>query len=134
MVKVQRPGIDQVIAVDLSALRRVSQWASRVRLISRRVGAPALVEEFATTSHEEIDYLHEAANAERFADDFAADNGVTAPVVAWERTTLRVLTLSDVTAIKITDVEALDAAGIELIGNEQPSQGRGRGVRLKDAG
>jgi len=29
-------------------------------------------------------------------------------------------------------VEALDAAGIELIGNEQPSQGRGRGVRLKD--
>ncbi len=30
-------------------------------------------------------------------------------------------------------VDALDAAGIELIGNEQPSQGRGRGVRLKDA-
>jgi len=29
-------------------------------------------------------------------------------------------------------VEALDAAGIELIGNEQPSQGRGRGVRLKE--
>lgn len=29
-------------------------------------------------------------------------------------------------------VDALDAAGIELIGNEQPSQGRGRGVRLKD--
>ena len=30
-------------------------------------------------------------------------------------------------------VQALDAAGVELIGNEQPSQGRGRGVRLKDA-
>jgi predicted transcriptional regulator len=29
-------------------------------------------------------------------------------------------------------VEALDAAGIELIGNEQPSQGRGRGVRFKE--
>lgn len=29
-------------------------------------------------------------------------------------------------------IEALDAAGIELIGNEQPSQGRGRGVRLKE--
>lgn len=29
-------------------------------------------------------------------------------------------------------VEALDAAGVELIGNEQPSQGRGRGVRLKE--
>lgn len=31
-------------------------------------------------------------------------------------------------------IEALDAAGIELIGNEQPSQGRGRGVRLKEPG
>jgi transcriptional regulator with XRE-family HTH domain len=30
-------------------------------------------------------------------------------------------------------VAALDAAGVELIGNEQPSQGRGRGVRLKEA-
>ena len=113
VVKVQRPGIDQVVAVDLAALRRVSRWASRVRLISRRVDAPALVEEFAATSHEEIDYLHEAANAEHFAADFAADPAVSAPVVAWERTSLRVLTLSDVTAIKITDAEALVAAGID---------------------
>ncbi|HEU0205747.1 MAG TPA: AarF/UbiB family protein [Pseudolysinimonas sp.] len=113
VVKVQRPGIDQVVAVDLAALRRVSQWVSRIRLISRRVDAPALVEEFAATSHEEIDYLNEAANAEHFAADFAGDSGVGAPVVAWERTSLRVLTLSDVTAIKITDAAALATAGID---------------------
>jgi len=113
VVKVQRPGIDRVIAVDLAALRRVSQWVSRIRLVSRRVDAPALVEEFAATSHEEIDYLHEAANAEHFAADFAGDPAVSAPVVAWERTSLRVLTLSDVTAIKITDAAALVAAGID---------------------
>lgn len=113
VVKVQRPGIDQVVAVDLAALRRVSRWVSRVRLVSRRVDAPALVEEFAATSLEEIDYLHEAANAERFAADFEADPKVSAPVVAWERTSLRVLTLRDVTAIKITDVDALVEAGID---------------------
>ena len=113
VVKVQRPGIDGVIAVDLAALRRVSQWVSRIRIVARRVDAPALVEEFAATSHEEIDYLHEAANAEHFAADFASDAGVTAPIVVWERTSLRVLTLSDVTAIKITDVAALTAAGID---------------------
>jgi len=113
VVKVQRPGIDQVIAIDLAALRRVSQWVARIRTIARRVDAPALVEEFAATSHEEIDYLHEAANAERFAADFEGDAGVSAPIVAWERTSLRVLTLSDVTAIKITDAEALVAAGID---------------------
>lgn len=113
VVKVQRPGIEHIVAVDLSALRRVGRWLSRVRLVSSRVDAPALVEEFATTSLHEIDYLHEAANAERFAADFADDPRVGAPVVAWERTSTRVLTLSDVTAIKITDVPAILAAGID---------------------
>jgi predicted unusual protein kinase regulating ubiquinone biosynthesis (AarF/ABC1/UbiB family) len=71
------------------------------------------VEEFAQTSLEEIDYIHEAAAAERFAEAFADDPRVDAPLVAWERTTRRVLTLSDVTAIKINDVDALRAAGID---------------------
>jgi len=113
VLKVQRPGIELIVDVDLAALRRVGGWLSRVRLVSNRVDAPALVEEFALTSLEEIDYLHEAANAERFAADFADDDRVSVPGVVWERTTRRVLTLEDVTAIKITDVEALLAAGID---------------------
>lgn len=113
VVKVQRPGIEQIVDVDLAALRRVGRWLSKVKLVSRRTDAPALVEEFAQTSLEEIDYLHEAANAERFAADFADDPRVSAPVVVWDRTALRALTLSDVTAIKITDVAALQAAGVD---------------------
>jgi predicted unusual protein kinase regulating ubiquinone biosynthesis (AarF/ABC1/UbiB family) len=113
VVKIQRPGIDQVIDVDLRALRRVAGWLSHVRLVSDRVDMPALVEEFALTSLEEIDYLHEAASAERFAADFAGDARVGVPELVWERTTRRVLTLQDVTAIKINDVDALRAAGID---------------------
>ncbi|NIH53274.1 putative unusual protein kinase regulating ubiquinone biosynthesis (AarF/ABC1/UbiB family) [Lysinibacter cavernae] len=113
ILKVQRPGIDQIVAVDLAALRRVGGWLSRVRVIANRVDMPALVEEFAQTSREEIDYLHEAANSERFAEDFAHDHRVAVPSVIWERTTRRVLTLEDVTAIKITDASSLRAAGID---------------------
>lgn len=113
VVKIQRPGIDQVVDVDLRALRRVAGWLSRVRLVSDRVDMPSLVEEFAATSLEEIDYLHEAANAERFAADFSDDVRVAVPDVVWERTTRRVLTLQDVTAIKINDGDALRAAGID---------------------
>ncbi|AMB58838.1 ABC1 kinase family protein [Microterricola viridarii] len=113
VIKVQRPGIDQIVDVDLAALRKVGGWLSRVRLVSDRVDMPALVEEFAATSLEEIDYLHEATSAERFAADFAGDDRVAVPAVVWERTTRRVLTLEDVTAIKITDAEALRAAGID---------------------
>jgi predicted unusual protein kinase regulating ubiquinone biosynthesis (AarF/ABC1/UbiB family) len=71
------------------------------------------VEEFAATSLEEIDYLNEAANAERFAQDFAGDGRVSVPEIVWERTTRRVLTLEDVTAIKINDIDGLRAAGID---------------------
>lgn len=113
VVKVQRPGIEEVVEVDLAALRRVARWLSMVRIVSTRADAPALVEEFAATSLEEINYLHEAANAERFAEDFTDDLRVAAPVVVWERTALRVLTLADVTAIKISDVARLQAAGID---------------------
>lgn len=113
MLKVQRPGIDTIVEVDLAALRKVGGWLSHVRLVSDRVDAPALVEEFAVTSLEEIDYLHEAVSSERFAADFAADDRVAVPAVVWERTTRRVLTLEDVTAIKITDLDGLAAAGID---------------------
>ena len=113
VVKVQRPGIDEIVAVDLAALRRVARWLTRVRIVADRVDAPALVEEFAATSLEEIDYLHEAASAERFRENFAADPRVDTPEIVWERSTRRVLTLSDVTAIKINDIEALRAAGID---------------------
>jgi len=112
VMKVQRPGIEAIVATDLSALRRVAGWLRRIRLVSSRVDAPALVEEFAQTSLEEVDYLHEAASAERFALAFADDPRVAAPEIVWERTTRRVLTLADVTAIKINDIEALRAAGI----------------------
>jgi predicted unusual protein kinase regulating ubiquinone biosynthesis (AarF/ABC1/UbiB family) len=115
VLKVQRPGIDKIVDVDLAALRRIAQWLSRVRLVSDRVDMPALLEEFATTSLEEIDYLHEAANGERFADNFAGDPRVSVPELVWERTTRRVLTSQDVTAIKINDIDGLRAAGIDPV-------------------
>ncbi|MBW4031041.1 MAG: AarF/ABC1/UbiB kinase family protein [Acidobacteria bacterium] len=113
VVKVQRPGIDMIVDIDLSALRRVARRLNRVKLVSRRVDLPALAEEFAQTSLEEIDYLHEAQSAERFAEQFEGDARVRVPGIAWERATRRVLTLQDVSAIKVNDLVALRAAGID---------------------
>jgi predicted unusual protein kinase regulating ubiquinone biosynthesis (AarF/ABC1/UbiB family) len=113
VVKIQRPGIDAIVRTDLAALRKIAGWLNRVAFISRRVDLPALLKEFAAVSMEEIDYLHEGANAERFAENFADNPAVLAPTVVWERTTRRVLTLSDVTAIKINDRERLKAIGVD---------------------
>lgn len=113
VVKVQRPGIDAIVRVDLDALRKIAHRLNRVGFIARRVDLPALLREFATVSMQEIDYLNEGSNAERFAENFADNPSVVSPTVVWERTTRRVLTLSDVTAIKISDREGLRSHGID---------------------
>jgi predicted unusual protein kinase regulating ubiquinone biosynthesis (AarF/ABC1/UbiB family) len=113
VVKVQRPEIDQLIEVDLRALRQVGGWLEHYEPIRRRADVRALIEEFAATVHEEVDYLAEGRNAETFSAFFKDDPRVHVPRVVGSRTTRRVLVLEDVYAIKITDYAAVTAAGID---------------------
>ena len=113
VVKVQRPFIALIVEVDLSALKRVGGWLMRYRPIRERADVPALLREFSATVLEEIDYLHEAENAETFFENFKDDPDVHVPRVVKSLSSLRLLTLEDVFAIKITDYAAISAAGIE---------------------
>lgn len=113
VVKIQRPFIEQLIEVDLSALRQVGGWLQKYPPVAKRVDVPSLVEEFSTSIREEVDYLAEGRNAEIFSKNFKDIPRVHVPRVVWTHTTRRVLTLEDVFAIKITDYEAISAAGID---------------------
>ncbi len=113
VVKVQRPNIEQIIATDLAAIRTVGGWIKRYRPIRKRANIPGLISEFTRTLYEEIDYLAEGRNAETFAANFADHSGVLVPKVVWTHTTKKVLTLQDVRGIKITDYDAITAAGID---------------------
>ncbi|MCA9971954.1 MAG: AarF/ABC1/UbiB kinase family protein, partial [Anaerolineales bacterium] len=115
IVKVQRPHIEQIVQTDLAALRIVAQWVMRYRPIRRRADVPALMAEFAETLWEELDYVSEAANAERFAAMYAGDDDVVIPRVYRQHSTGRVIVLENVEAIKITDVAGMRAAGIEPV-------------------
>lgn len=112
VVKIQRPYIEQIIQTDLAALRRVGRWVMWYGPVRRRIDILALLAEFTRTLTEEIDYLAEGRNAETFAANCKKDTGIRVPGVIWSHCTGRVLTLEDVSAIKITDYEAIDAAGI----------------------
>ena len=113
VVKVQRPDIDRIVEVDLAALRRVGGWLQRYRPVADRADVRALVAEFSATTIEELDYLAEGRNAEIFAANFAGNDRIRVPQVVWGLSTRHVLTLEDVSAIKITDYEAIAAAGID---------------------
>lgn len=112
VVKILRPNIEQIVGVDMSAIRVVGGWLKRYKPVSDRVDVSAIVEEFATVLNAELDYLSEGKNAETFATNFKDDENVHVPRVVWNRTTRRTLTLEDVTAIKITDYDAITEAGI----------------------
>jgi predicted unusual protein kinase regulating ubiquinone biosynthesis (AarF/ABC1/UbiB family) len=112
IVKVQRPRIQEIVDADLAAIRVAGGWLQRLKSVRRHVNVPALIEEFSRSLYEEIDYLHEGKNAERFAANFKDRPEVVVPSVHWSHTTRRVLTLQDVGAIKITDYAAMESAGI----------------------
>ena len=113
VVKVQRPNIQQIVEADLAAIRVAGGWLQRMESIRRHVHLPALIDEFSRTLFEEIDYVQEGKNAERFAAIFRGRDEVRVPDVVWSHTTRRVLTLQDVGAIKITDYAAIEAAGVD---------------------
>jgi predicted unusual protein kinase regulating ubiquinone biosynthesis (AarF/ABC1/UbiB family) len=112
VIKVQRPRIREVCYTDLAAMRIVARVAMKWSFISNRADAPALVGEFGRVLLEELSYKHEAYNAVRFAEIFKDDLGVYIPTVYHEHSTDRVLTIEDVTSIKITDYAAMEKAGI----------------------
>lgn len=112
VVKIQRPDIERIITTDLAALKTVGAWLNRYRPIRQRADVPALLREFAAILYQEVDYLAEGRNAETFAANFREQPRVRVPRVVWSHTTKRALTLENVWAIKITDYEAISAAGI----------------------
>ena len=112
VVKVQRRRIETLVETDLAAIRTAANWLKLYRPIARRVDLIRLFDEFAATTRAELDFVAEGENAERFAAGFADDPGIYIADVYWDYTTRRVLTLENVASIKITDYDAIEAAGV----------------------
>lgn len=113
VIKIQRPNIRNLVYTDMAALFIVAHVAMRFDFVRRRADVVELSEEFGRVLLEEVSYHKEAENAVRFKALFAGDAGVYVPKVYEAHSTDQVLTMEDVTALKIDDYEALAAAGIE---------------------
>jgi len=112
-VKFQRPGIQKIIEVDLEIMLHLATLAER-HIEELSFHRPVkIVEEFARTLEKEIDYQNEATNMERIARHFLDDPHVYIPKVFRETTTTRVLTTEFIEGIKISDIESLEAAGLD---------------------
>jgi ubiquinone biosynthesis protein len=113
VVKVQRPGIEPVVETDLEILLDLARLVQEHTSLGDRQDLVEIVEEFTIGMWDELDYRQEGRNADQFRLNFAGEPSLYVPQVHWEYTTRRVLTLERIQGIKIDDVEALDAAGID---------------------
>jgi len=113
VVKVQRPNIEKMVRVDLSALNVVARILMRYPPIRRRADVPALLDEFSRTLWEELDYESEADNALRFAQIHADNSRIGIPQVYQEHSSRRVLVLENVETLKVADIAALINVGID---------------------
>jgi predicted unusual protein kinase regulating ubiquinone biosynthesis (AarF/ABC1/UbiB family) len=112
-VKVQRPDLAEGIALDAYILRSWAVWIQRRFRIAHNNDLVAIIDEFATRLFEEMDYVREGHNAERFAQLYGSLSGVYVPQIYWQYTQRRVLTMEWIDGIKLTNAEALQAAGID---------------------
>jgi ubiquinone biosynthesis protein len=101
-----------MIDTDLGILAELAAGAQHTP-IARFYDLPAIVEEFAYTLRNELDYEREGRSADRFRENFEGSPTLHIPTVYWDYTTRHVLTLERMTGRKIDDVAALDAAGID---------------------
>lgn len=113
IVKIQRPGIEPIIRADLDILAEIADLLDQRTSLGQYYDLPGLMEEFGTYLREELDYSHEARNAQQMAQRFAGDPTVVIPAVVSPYSTARVLTLQYVPGIKIDDFGRLDQAGYD---------------------
>lgn len=112
-VKVQRPNLRPVLSRDLYLMRWAAGWLGNFLPLNLGHDLTLIVDEFGTKLYEEIDYLNEGRNAERFAANFKDDPTVKVPVIYWPYSSHRVLTLEWIDGGKLTDVQKLAAANLE---------------------
>jgi ubiquinone biosynthesis protein len=106
-VKVQRPGAPRQIEADLNLMYQAARLAKeRVRALDF-IDAQALVDEFARSIRQELDYRLEGRNAETFRKNFAGHPHVRIPRVYWSYTRPRVLTLEYLEGTQLADLDLL---------------------------
>ncbi len=105
VVKVQRPGIEDIIEADVEILFNIARLVTKHIPESRLYDPVGIVEEFARTIRRELDYTIEGRNADRLRKNFEGDDTVYIPLVYWDFTTRKVITMELVKGYKVSEIE-----------------------------
>ncbi len=111
-VKIQRPGLREQITLDLYIVRNIAIWfKNNIGII--RSDLVALIDELGKRIFEEMDYINEANNAEKFKELHSENDKIAVPKIYREATSRRVLTMEWIDGTKLTNIEAVKNLGID---------------------
>jgi predicted unusual protein kinase regulating ubiquinone biosynthesis (AarF/ABC1/UbiB family) len=115
-VKVQRPALAETISIDVAILYRLVKLTNRFfPKANENADWEGMLHEFYSTIFEELDYVKEGRNADRFRYNFRTWRPIKVPKVFWTHTTARVLTLEFIRGTKVVDIEGLRARRISAV-------------------
>ena len=113
VVKIQRPGLKKLFEIDLQILKGITRYFQNHPKWGRGRDWLGIYDECCRILWEEIDYLNEGRNADTFRRNFRGYEWVKVPRVYWRYASPKILTLEYVPGIKISQYEALEAAGLD---------------------
>jgi predicted unusual protein kinase regulating ubiquinone biosynthesis (AarF/ABC1/UbiB family) len=113
VVKVQRPGLMKLFAIDLTILQQIATYYQNHPRYGKGRDWLGIYGECKRILYQEADYLNEGRNADLFRRNFRHDPRIAVPRIYWRFTSKRVLSLEYMPGIKVSNYEALEAAGID---------------------
>lgn len=114
VVKVQRPGLEDLFNLDFKILLQLIKFCNKYLAGVRKYNLQSIYNEFFDLLFQEIDYIQEGKNSDKFRENFRGYPRVIVPKVYWQYTTTKILTLEYKPGIKINDKAALEACGINV--------------------
>ncbi|MBN1129571.1 MAG: AarF/ABC1/UbiB kinase family protein, partial [Chitinispirillaceae bacterium] len=112
-VKVQRPRIEEMVAIDIVIMGHLAQLLEKYLEDLRVLNLQQLVDEFAGALSKELDFTAEARHFDLFAANFRGDPEVHIPVVFKELTTRKIITTEFIHGVKITNAADMRSAGLD---------------------
>jgi predicted unusual protein kinase regulating ubiquinone biosynthesis (AarF/ABC1/UbiB family) len=115
-IKVQRPNLSKIIGFDIAVLRKLVRNVNRFfPQANENADWEGMLHEFTETVSEEMDYVQEGRNADRFRENFKSWRVVRVPKIYWSHTTRHVITMDFIRGTKVVDLEALRARRISPV-------------------
>ncbi|WP_413164186.1 ABC1 kinase family protein [Capilliphycus salinus ALCB114379] len=114
VVKVQRPGLKQLFDLDVEAIRKIVRFCYRYFDWAKIYDIDAIYNEFFIILYQEIDYIKEGKNADRFRENFKSYPDIVVPKIYWDYSSHKVLTMEYLPGVKIDNRKQIEALGLDI--------------------